>query len=41
MGRPSKPTKVIAMEKKSHRTKKEMATRKANEAATLSGLPLK
>lgn len=41
MGRPSKPTKVITMEKKSHRTKKEIATRKANEAATLSGFPLK
>lgn len=41
MGRPSKPTNVIQMEKKSHRTKREMAVRKAGEASTLSGHPLK
>lgn len=41
MARPSKPTKVITMEKKSHRTKRELAERKAKEAATLSGSPMK
>ena len=41
MARPSKPTKVITMEKKSHRTKKELADRKAREAGTLSGTPMK
>ena len=41
MGRPSKPANVIQMEKKSHRTKRELAVRKAGEASTLSGHPLK
>lgn len=41
MGRPPKPVNIIQMEKKSHRTKKELATRKAAEKSTLSGMPLK
>ena len=41
MGRPSKPVNVIQIEKKSHRTKKELADRKAAEKNTLSGMPLK
>ncbi|MBR4668544.1 MAG: hypothetical protein IKO76_07305 [Butyrivibrio sp.] len=42
MGRPSKPAKMIILEgNKDRRTKKELATRAANEKATLSGNPMK
>lgn len=41
MPTPSKPTKVIEMEKKSHRTKKELAQRRNAEAALLTGVALK
>ena len=41
MPTPSKPTKVIEMEKKSHRTKKELAQRRNAEAALLTGVGLK
>jgi hypothetical protein len=40
MPTPSKPTKVIEMEKKSHRTKKELAARRNAEAALLTGVAL-
>lgn len=36
-GRPSKPVKVLQMEKRSHRTKKEIAQRTRGEASALSG----
>ncbi len=36
-GRPSKPANLIVMEGKSHRTKKELATRKAAENSLLTG----
>lgn len=41
MARPSKPAKLIAIEGKSHRTKKELAHRQAKENETISGLPMK
>lgn len=41
MPTPSKPAKVIEMEKKSHRTKKELAQRRNAEAALLTGTALK
>lgn len=41
MARPSKPAKVIEMENKSHRTKKELRTRKQAEESLLSGTMLK
>lgn len=37
MARPSKPVRVINAEKKSHRTKAEIAVREAGEAALLTG----
>ena len=37
MARPPKASKVIKLEKKSHRTKKELATRERNEKALLTG----
>ena len=37
MSRPSKPVSVIQMEKKAHRTKKELATRRQAENSTLTG----
>ena len=37
MPRPSKPVKVLKMEDKSHRTKKELAMRSRGEKAVLSG----
>lgn len=37
MARPSKPVSVIQMEKKSHRTKKELASRKRAEDQMLAG----
>lgn len=40
MGRPSKPAAVIEAEGKSHRTKAELAVRKAAEDAVLSHEPL-
>ena len=40
MGRPSKPAAVIEAEGKSHRTKAELAARKAAEDAVLSHEPL-
>ncbi len=39
-GRPSKPTKVLEIENRSHRTKKELAVRKKGEASTMSGRKL-
>lgn len=39
-GRPSKPVKVIEIESKSHRTKKELAHRRKAETSTLSGKKL-
>ncbi len=41
MPTPPKPTSVIKMEGKSHRTKKELAQREAAESALSTGLPLK
>ena len=41
MARPSKPAKLIAIEGKAHRTKKELAHRSAKEAETISGFPMK
>lgn len=41
MARPSKAATVIELEKKSHRTKKELAIRKQSEAAGLTGRKLK
>ena len=41
VARPSKPAKVIEMENKSHRTKKELRTRKQAEESLLSGVTLK
>ena len=41
MARPSKPAKVIEMENKSHRTKKELKARKQAEESLLSGVILK
>lgn len=41
MARPSKSANVIELEKKSHRTKKELAIRKQSEAAGLTGRKLK
>ena len=41
MGRPSKPYAVINGEKKSHRTKAELAKRKTEEQALLTGQKLK
>ena len=40
MGRPSKPVAVIAEEKRSHRTKAELAVRADGEKAMLSGAEL-
>lgn len=37
MARPAKPVNVIQMEKKSHRTKKELAARQKSEKEMLSG----
>ena len=37
MARPAKPVNVIQMEKKSHRTKKELAVRQKSEQEMLSG----
>lgn len=39
-GRPSKPVKILEMEGRSHRTKKELLQRKRGEEATLSGRKL-
>ena len=41
MARPSKPASVIRLEGKSHRTKKELRTRKQAEESLLSGVKLK
>ena len=41
MPTPTKPTSVIKMEKKSHRTKAELKQREAAESALATGLPLK
>ena len=41
MARPSKPAQLISIEHKSHRTKKELAHRKEQEAKTLSGHVIK
>jgi len=41
MGRPSKSTKIIKMEGKSHRTKRELVFREEEEKALLTGIPLK
>lgn len=41
MARPSKPASVIQLEGKSHRTKKELRTRKQAEESLLSGVKLK
>lgn len=41
MPTPTKPTSVIKMEKRSHRTKKELKQREAAESALATGLPLK
>ena len=41
MPTPTKPTSVIKMEGKSHRTKEELKQREAAEAALATGLPLK
>ena len=40
-GRPSKPFTVLSSEKKSHRTKAELAKRKSEEQALLTGQKLK
>jgi len=40
-GRPSKPVNVIKMEKKSHRTKKELALREKSEKNLVTGTRLK
>ena len=40
-GRPSKPVNVIKMEKKSHRTKKELALREKSEKNLVTGSRLK
>ncbi len=40
MARPSKPVDVIRSERKSHRTKQELADREAREKSVLSGEPL-
>ena len=40
MARPSKPSSVIMLEGKSHRTKAEMKARTAGEVATLTGTPM-
>lgn len=40
-GRPSKPVKLIQMEKKSHRTKKELALREKSEQNLVTGSRLK
>lgn len=41
MPTPPKPAKVIELEKKSHRTKKELAQRRNAEAALLTGVAIK
>jgi tRNA/tmRNA/rRNA uracil-C5-methylase (TrmA/RlmC/RlmD family) len=41
MGRPPKPFTVITTEKKSHRTKAELETRKQGEKALLTGIKLR
>lgn len=41
MSRPPKPTNVLKLEKKSHRTKKELKQREDGEKALASGLALK
>lgn len=41
MPTPAKPAKILEMEKRSHRTKKESAQRKNAEAALLTGVVLK
>ncbi len=41
MPTPTKPVKILEMEKRSHRTKKELAQRKNAEAALLTGVKLK
>lgn len=41
MPTPTKPVKVLAMEKRSHRTKKELAQRKSAEESLLTGKILK
>lgn len=41
MSRPAKPTKVISIEKKSHRTKAEMKLREEEEKALITNLELK
>ncbi|MDO5346546.1 MAG: hypothetical protein Q4E91_12485 [Lachnospiraceae bacterium] len=41
MPTPPKPAKVLEMEKRSHRTKKEIAQRKKAEAGLLTGVTLK
>ena len=41
MARPSKPYKVITSEKKSHRTKRELAQRKHGEESLISGVKIK
>lgn len=41
MPTPAKPAKILEMEKRSHRTKKEIAQRKNAEAALLTGVVLK
>ena len=40
MGRPSKPAELLKSEGKSHRTKQELAFRKQQEEATLTGKKL-
>lgn len=41
MPTPTKPVKILEMEKRSHRTKKELAQRRNAEAALLTGVRLK
>lgn len=41
MARPSKPCDVIKLEKKSHRTKTELAARERNEKELLSNTPMR
>lgn len=41
MPTPSKPVKILELEKRSHRTKQEIAQRKKAEAALLTGVKLK
>ena len=41
MARPSKPSKLIQMEGRSHRTKAELATRSSNEKSLLSGMQMR